>query len=261
MAERPYNYETVREAAENLGGTATLSAIEDYIKRLHPGVNDNALRAYIHSCTVNLPSRTSYWPNNKPRLANSPYDVLFSVGRGQFVLYDPSKHGGWEIRLENGRLIVAPAEAEILDLEDEVEAGFSFALESHLRDFLASNIATIPIDGHQLKLYADDAHQGVEYPTGVGPIDILAIDDTGALVIFELKLGRGADRACGQLLRYMGWVKAHLARDGRVRGVIVAAAVDDKLKYAASIVPDVSLFEYSLDFKVRQVSSILQEQR
>ena len=30
--------------------------------------------------------------------------------------------------------------------------------------------------------------------------------------------------------------------------------VDEKLKYAASIIPDLSLFEYELNFKIREVS-------
>jgi hypothetical protein len=63
----------------------------------------------------------------------------------------------------------------------------SFALEYQLRDFLAANIGTIPVNGHRLRLFVDaTGRDGVEFPTAVGPIDILATDDNGALFVFEL---------------------------------------------------------------------------
>ena len=73
-------------------------------------------------------------------------------------------------------------------------------------------------------------------------------------VVFERKLSRGADKAMGQISRYMGWVKLNLAEDKMVKGVIAAKTVDEKLKYAASIIPDLSLFEYELNFKIQEVS-------
>ena len=51
----------------------------------------------------------------------------------------------------------------------------------------------------------------------------------------------------------MGWVKVNLAEDNGVKGVIVAKKVDEKLKYASSIIPDLSLFEYELNFKIQEV--------
>jgi hypothetical protein len=36
-----------------------------------------------------------------------------------------------------------------------------------------------------------------------------------------------------------------------VRGVIVATAMDEKLKYAALVVPGITLLEYEIDFKLR----------
>ena len=73
-------------------------------------------------------------------------------------------------------------------------------------------------------------------------------------VLFELKLSRGADKAMGRISRYMGWVKRNLATDKKVGGVTVAREVDENLKYAASIVLDINLFEYELHFKIRPVS-------
>lgn len=72
-------------------------------------------------------------------------------------------------------------------------------------------------------------------------------------MVFELKLSRGADRAIGQLLRYMGWIKRNLAGDKKVRGAVVAHSVDEKLRYATAIVPDIYLFEYEVRFELRSV--------
>lgn len=69
-----------------------------------------------------------------------------------------------------------------------------------------------------------------------------------------MKVSKGADRALGQILRYMGWVRKNIAKGRKVKGVIVAKNVDKRLKYAASMIPEVSLFEYKLDFKIKEVS-------
>src|SRR5689334_7955950 len=63
------------------------------------------------------------------------------------------------------------------DIEDDGTEPF-FTLEYQLRDFLASNIGTIAINGRRLRLFVDPTgRDGIEFPTTVGPIDILAVDD------------------------------------------------------------------------------------
>ncbi|MGI9068519.1 MAG: hypothetical protein ACR2HX_19200 [Pyrinomonadaceae bacterium] len=71
--------------------------------------------------------------------------------------------------------------------------------------------------------------------------------------MFELKLGRGADAALGQILRYMGWVGRHLSGEHKVFGVVLAADISEKLRYAATQVPQVRLMEYELRFAVKPV--------
>jgi len=108
----------------------------------------------------------------------------------------------------------------------------SFALESQLRDFLIARLPQMSIGGTSLRLYRDaGGRSGREYPTDVGPIDILAVDPSGGFMVIELKLDRGPDRALGQLARYMGWVRANLAAGTEVRGVVVARRIDEKLRY------------------------------
>ena len=185
------------------------------------------------------------------------YDFLFKLKPGEVELYDPEKHGIWEIRTDEfGKLLVTRQEPETPPGDNGVEEPeLLFPLESHLRDFIARNIQTIHVDNRALKLYTDEnSRDGVEYPTAVGPIDILAVDEQDNFVVFELKLGHGEDKALGQLLRYMGWVKAELAHNKGVSGVIVAKNIGEKLKYAVSITPEINVFEYELNFKVQQAS-------
>jgi RecB family endonuclease NucS len=135
-------------------------------------------------------------------------------------------------------------------------AATSFALEAQLRDFIAENLSRIPVAGTTLQVFTDpNGRGGVEYPTGVGPIDILAADSAGNLYVFELKLDRGPDRALGQLARYMGWVKSHLAAGKTVTGVLVARSIDERLRYAAAVIPNVALLEYEVQFTVRPIEA------
>jgi len=147
----------------------------------------------------------------------------------------------------------------LADDDTPTDADFAaFAMEAQLRDFIIENISHIPIGGHRVRLYVDGSGRGGrEYPTGVGPIDILAIDAEGNFLVFELKLDRGPDRALGQLARYMGWVKTHLAGDREVRGAVVARSIDERLRYAACVVPNVALLEYEVQFSVREVDPIV----
>jgi hypothetical protein len=132
------------------------------------------------------------------------------------------------------------------------QAEASFQLEYQLRDFLAQNLHTLEVEARRLRIYVDSSgRDGIEYPTPVGLIDILAIDDGGCFFVFELKRGTSPDHAIGQLTRYMGWVKKALAHDKDVHGVIVAREINDRLKYASVVVPHVSLFEYRVEFHLR----------
>jgi hypothetical protein len=173
---------------------------------------------------------------------------------------------GWQARESEDQVLLIPPESQSAEAIDQVlgepseggeepdaaEGELLFPLESHLRDFISRNFGTLPIEARRLRLYVDkDGRNGVEYPTGVGPIDILATDSEGNFVVFELKLSRGVDRVVGQISRYMGWVKKNLAGGKEVRGVIVASAMDERLKYAALVVPGITLLEYEVEFRLR----------
>jgi endonuclease len=101
----------------------------------------------------------------------------------------------------------------------------------------------------------EDVPSGVEYPTGVGPIDILAIDSDGSYVVFELKRGRVADKAIGQISRYMGWLITNSEEGTKVKGVIVAKDISQNLRHAVVAVPNVSLFEYHISFTLNEIKA------
>jgi endonuclease len=124
-----------------------------------------------------------------------------------------------------------------------------------LRDFIAQNIGTIDVRGKKLRVYVDPTgRDGVEFPTAVGPIDILAIDASGEFYVFELKRARSPDHAIGQLVRYMGWVTQTIGKGRKVNGVIVAKEIGLNLRYAISVVPNVNLFEYEVEFHLKSAN-------
>ncbi|MCB1493374.1 MAG: DUF91 domain-containing protein [Rhodobiaceae bacterium] len=136
------------------------------------------------------------------------------------------------------------------DATDGLQA---FSLEYQLRDFIASNLGTIDFEGRRLSLYVDPTgRDGIEYPSAVGPIDILAVDGEGSFFVFELKRANSPDRALGQVARYMGWVKQTIGKEKNVYGAIIARAVSENLKYATTVVPGVFLFEYEVAFSLRR---------
>jgi len=173
-------------------------------------------------------------------------------------------NGGWEtnsflkkmgFKIQRKDKGFTAHEEEAGDAEEEEDKvvedalDFSFSFEADLRDHLASHLNELE-DG--LVLYQEANLVGIEYSTDIGRIDLLAVDSQGNFVVIELKR-KGSDRATGQLLRYMGWVKQKLAKEKGVRGFIVTKDAEDRLRYAASIIPNVKIKEYEISFTFKTV--------
>jgi len=257
---RPPVWQLIADATQHLSGEMTYAAIKQHVWATYPDVNSSTLTCQIIICSVNHTSRVHYPENKKPRVCTCQYDFLFNTGRGKVVRYDPDKHGQWEIAEKSGELVVRMMQEATEDPilppgESGDDQGGSFALESHLRDYLAKNLPYLAGGNTSLSLFvSSDGRDGVEFQTDVGPIDILATSQTGDFYVFELKLGRGPDAALGQILRYMGWVQQHLCAGNKVFGIVVAADVSTKLKYAATQVPNVALMEYELKVTLKPAS-------
>jgi hypothetical protein len=129
------------------------------------------------------------------------------------------------------------------------EKALEFALESHLRDFLAKNLDLIEPG---LRLYTYLEHDGVEFPVDGGRIDLLSLDKDAKFVVIELKLSQGRNKTLGQLLYYMGWVDRHLG-NGPCRGFIIANDISEELSVAVARVPGVSLAKYRMSFAIESL--------
>ncbi|MCC7291207.1 MAG: DUF91 domain-containing protein [Phycisphaerales bacterium] len=268
----------VREAIDAIGPRTTNVAIRDWIQKKYRGTNAGTISCSIITCTVNHDTRVYYYPNVRPRAAITEYEFLYRCGRGQLEFYDPTRHGAWVIEeSEGGRLRVrkvdtVPGEAiesplesggdfksgsrgqHALDTErGEDDAHVQFALESHLRDYVARNLGLIE---NGLELYVDEETDsaGVEFVTPLGRIDILAVDTDAGFVVVELKVSRGSDVVFGQIASYMAWVERHLAKGKRVRGFIIANSITENLRYAASRDSSVCLMEYELEFRLNRAA-------
>lgn len=142
--------------------------------------------------------------------------------------------------------------------ESVIEKELTPALESEVRDFLASKIKKREFEN--LELY--QGIQGVEYNTKeVGVIDILCIDKNKDFIVIEIKKFKESDKVVGQIQRYMGWVKKNLAKDNdkNVRGIIVIQKQEDDyesdkqvkyLRYATAANSNISLKFYKISISL-----------
>lgn len=245
----------VDKAIHALGGSTTNAEVVEWVLSEYPGTKKNTIQCQLVAGTVNHPSRVHYSVDVRPRLADNPlFDLFYRPATGKVETYVPDKHGQWEIyKLPDGRFSVRPG-GETENVDEDSDAGHAFAAETHLRDYLAVHLEDIEPG---LQLYVDDESvAGVEYRTEVGRIDLLAIDGDENFVVIELKVSKGPDSVAGQILRYKNWVKRKLAKDKKVRGIIIAQQVTDKVKYAIADDPEVTAKEYELSVVVKDVAKL-----
>jgi restriction system protein len=82
-------------------------------------------------------------------------------------------------------------------------------------------------------------------------LDILAKSKDGkTLLVIELKLRRASDNVLGQVQRYMGSVKQDLEEGQQVRGLIIGDEMDQRLRLALEVAPDLSFMRYEMDFRL-----------
>ena len=129
----------------------------------------------------------------------------------------------------------------------------AFRLEKHLEDFIVANFDRV-FRGEYAYFRDDGQREGRQYPTDIGPIDILAREPaTNAYVVIELKRDKSSDQAVGQTLRYMGWVKEHLCQGGEeVKGLIICQEADERLEYALKMTPNIAHKRYRVDFHLEE---------
>jgi restriction system protein len=139
------------------------------------------------------------------------------------------------------------------ELAEPIEDPNAFVLEKYLEDFIVSNFEMI-FKG-ALQIYEDaEGNIGQQYTTDIGQIDILATESkSGSFVVIELKKGRPSDQVIGQILRYMGWVKKNLCKQGQtVKGLVICRELDTKLSYALEMTNDIDVRYYNVSFKLKE---------
>jgi hypothetical protein len=150
-------------------------------------------------------------------------------------------------------------QAEEKDLESLPLEEQSFRLEKYLHEFLFDNWEKTEL-GNEWEIYGEEGDDtaGYEYRTGIGRIDILARHRTEPRwLVVELKRGPTSDKAIGQVLRYMGYVKKHLAGpDDEVEGLIIADEVDNRTLYALSAIQGISIMLYQVDFHLKRPTDL-----
>ena len=167
-------------------------------------------------------------------LKNWIADNNVQPGMRVLVKFDPTeRHNEFPVihlLLEGDTHAVAPVPPEIAEASQIYASEIPVRLERQLEDFLAANPNLIEPG---LVLFRDeDGRLGQQYPTDVGVIDLLCRRPTGEFVVVELKRSRVSDVVVGQISRYIGWVKKHLAADTPVFGLILSHEQDEALKYS-----------------------------
>ena len=139
---------------------------------------------------------------------------------------------------------------ELTDKSSSISTGL-FYMEKQLEDFIIANWEHTGLGEKLELLYEEGVLVSQQFRTAIGPIDILAKDKaTGDYVVVELKRNQTSDDTVGQVMRYMGWIAEEFDNPS-VRAVIVAGKFDKKLEYAQKMMPQIDVYLYEVDFKLR----------
>ena len=129
-------------------------------------------------------------------------------------------------------------------------------LEEDLRHYIAGLPKLEPFFGENYKGYKlfqepDGQITGELYDTKtIGQIDLLYQNEYGDLLVIELKRTEDtSDKAVGQIARYLGWVREHLANTKKAEGILVARSASEELHYAIKALKDCKFFTYEIQFK------------
>ena len=184
------------------------------------------------------------------------YERLTSLIRANFPnsKWKESHYSWYKSQIRTGKIKVSAVKRDISDekddseiksnIEESIEARVS--LERDLHNWLTTKLPEIEpglilVDG------------GVEYQTEAGRIDILAEDQTGRLVVIEVKAGKAKDGDLGQLLGYVGCLSATTKKHEEIRGILIASSFDSRVIFAVKGLSHVKLVKYQLSFKLEEI--------
>lgn len=238
-------WEAIQEVFENEQGVLTTDEVIRRVYAKYPTRpwKKNTISHHLVGMSVNHPS-SRHHPHSRG------HAMLFSLGSGRYRRWNPERDGTWVVTDTGVQLIDEGIDAVVAEEEDDLDganSGISLSLERDLEAALVSNLEQLEPG---LRLYDRDGITGYQFDAGVvGRLDILAIDASSNYVVVELKAGEADERACAQILRYMGWVKRELAEGGSVRGIIVAHRFHERAYYVVEATPSFSLMRYEVHFE------------
>ncbi len=167
-------------------------------------------------------------------------------------LYSINVQPLWKTGLEKEFTNLNEEKTPIIQSENESSDQTLFYMEKELENFLIKNWEKTEL-GKKYDLIEEDGKFSQQYPTGVGPIDILVKDKKdGSYVVIELKRNQTSDDTIGQLARYMGWLKENKTNGKPVRGLIITGGYDKRLYYASQMIVGCEIYIYQVDFKLKE---------
>lgn len=96
-------WELVGDAVSNFSLEFSNKDIKNFINNKYGNVNTNTVQCMIYMLTVNNPARINWGFNQKERIADSKYDLLYKNKNNKLERYDTKKHGLWEIIKVGGK--------------------------------------------------------------------------------------------------------------------------------------------------------------
>ncbi|HUT92521.1 MAG TPA: endonuclease NucS domain-containing protein [Thermoguttaceae bacterium] len=161
----------------------------------------------------------------------------------------------WRVKSHEG----AQEDDDLQPLLADDQDSQAFGLERHLHNFIFDNWSSLPLAKHWNLHEEDGEVVGYEYNTNeIGKIDLLATHRAEPRwLVIELKREQTSDDTIGQVLRYMGWVKEHLASQNEtVEGLVIARESDARIRYALMHTTNVAFMRYEVDFQLQVVPGL-----
>ncbi|MGI9296467.1 MAG: endonuclease NucS domain-containing protein [Gammaproteobacteria bacterium] len=175
-------------------------------------------------------------------------EIARQYGKGGDYSQDGDKSaGGWRAGIARYAEFVA---------ETLVKDGDGDSSENHSSETEAADVASVNFGyerdlqtvfcAHIAALYPGYKIIGREHPIENKRIDVLLEHaDNKELLVVELKAGQTDARVFGQISMYIGMLQKQPGLSGRkIKGVIIAGAIDDGLLYACKTNPDISVKTY-----------------
>jgi hypothetical protein len=130
-------------------------------------------------------------------------------------------------------------------------SGNEFTSEKLMEAFIVSYIDKgSQVFGRKLKIYEDDIRFGRQFRVKNGFIDLLLIDESNNdLYIVELKKDKGYNNPTEQVLEYLSYIRAKVAKkDQKVYGILCLSESDENLKESIKAIHGLELYTYDLTF-------------